>query len=378
MTYLEVDVVVIGAGVAGLMLTKKLADLGISLALIERNEKSAMGPSTKNEGWLHRGTYHANSIKDRQMAIQVSRRCIYGYEQVVRYAPEAVEDINIPSFAVLKNEELYDDVISRWKEADVSFVEMNKNSVEHILPEINAENVSSIFRVKDLGINTRILYSKLLTHSEKLGVHTFNNAFVDFTNFPRHQIAFSNNDTKIEIAPKLYIHTTGYGIKDLFQSQFQMDLPLRFWKSHLIVTPKLSKQSVFFLDAREAAMMNHGRVSIVGLNEDAFMCESPDFDAIEEKIQNILQAVSRLFKITRPFDFLPVACIKADLASDSRFARSLNINIFEPIDGHICALPGKMTETPYLTDILTKLVYEKLSDQRIAQRPMDDWDYVRF
>ena len=166
MTYLEVDVVVIGAGVAGLMLTKKLADLGISLALIERNEKSAMGPSTKNEGWLHRGTYHANSIKDRQMAIQVSRRCIYGYEQVVRYAPEAVEDINIPSFAVLKNEELYDDVISRWKEADVSFVEMNKNSVEHILPEINAENVSSIFRVKDLGINTRILYSKLLTHSE--------------------------------------------------------------------------------------------------------------------------------------------------------------------------------------------------------------------
>lgn len=74
---ISVDVAIVGAGVAGLMLTKKLSDLGFKVALIEKSSCVADGPSTRNEGWLHRGTYHAASIQDRSSAVQVARRCIY-------------------------------------------------------------------------------------------------------------------------------------------------------------------------------------------------------------------------------------------------------------------------------------------------------------
>jgi L-2-hydroxyglutarate oxidase LhgO len=70
------------------MLAKKLGYLGFSIVLVEQEEQFAGGASTRNEGWLHRGTYHANSIKDKNTAIQVARRCIYGYEQISKYAPE--------------------------------------------------------------------------------------------------------------------------------------------------------------------------------------------------------------------------------------------------------------------------------------------------
>ena len=52
-------------------------------------------------------------------------------------------------------------------------------------------------------------------------------------------------------------------------------------------------------------------------------------------------------------------------------ARSLNIAISEPIPGHIVVLPGKMTEAPYLTDILTSYIHSKLDNTKIALRPCD-------
>jgi L-2-hydroxyglutarate oxidase LhgO len=62
MTIRKFDVVVVGAGAAGLMTAQKLSQLGMSVALIEQKPTVASGPSTRNEGWLHRGTYHAASI----------------------------------------------------------------------------------------------------------------------------------------------------------------------------------------------------------------------------------------------------------------------------------------------------------------------------
>src|SRR5689334_3121047 len=97
------EVVVVGAGVAGLMLFKKLATLGVSTLLVEKLPLAANGPSTRNEGWLHRGTYHATSIRDRGQAIQVAQRCIYGFEQIRAYAPECLEETTTSSIAVLRD-----------------------------------------------------------------------------------------------------------------------------------------------------------------------------------------------------------------------------------------------------------------------------------
>jgi len=47
---IQTSVTIIGAGVTGLMLAKKLSALGIDVILIETGDKLANGASTRNEG----------------------------------------------------------------------------------------------------------------------------------------------------------------------------------------------------------------------------------------------------------------------------------------------------------------------------------------
>lgn len=47
---IRTEIAVIGGGAAGLMTTKKLAELGYDVALIEKASTFASGPSTRNEG----------------------------------------------------------------------------------------------------------------------------------------------------------------------------------------------------------------------------------------------------------------------------------------------------------------------------------------
>ncbi len=363
------DVTVVGAGVAGLMLTKKLSELGLSTALVEKQSKLAGGPSTRNEGWLHRGTYHATSIKDRSNAIQVARRCIYGHEQIKKFAPEAVEDVDLPSFALVRNLDKVNEVVSRWDEANVLYKSVLLKHLSNLEPNVRTEEVAEAFQVNDVGINTRLLYRKLLTSSEKAGARIFAGTDLVFRSPEEAEMKRDGETQPFE--SKLFVYTAGYGVKQLLESSFNISVPLRYWKSHLMVVPRLTRSSIFYLDPREAAMMNHGEYSIVGLNEDAFVCDNPDYECLEQGIKNIHEAMRRLFYNFDKSRNMPVACIKTDLAEKSAAARSLNISVSEPLPNHICVLPGKMTESPYVTDFVTRMVYEKINDDLIALRPMD-------
>ena len=152
------DVLLVGGGIAGLMAAHKLSDLGLRVSLIEKQQTLASGPSTRNEGWLHRGTYHASSIRNRAAAIQVARRCIYGHEQLQRFAPEAVEDASIPSLALMRDEASIPEAISRWNEANVHYRAISHAEAKKIVPEASFESASGIFQVADASLNTRILY----------------------------------------------------------------------------------------------------------------------------------------------------------------------------------------------------------------------------
>ena len=53
-------------------------------------------------------------------------------------------------------------------------------------------------------------------------------------------------------------------------------------------------------------------------------------------------------------------------------SRSVDVEVFEPEDSnYIFALPGKMTESPYVADAITKLVFHRNSDSLISLRPSD-------
>ncbi len=365
----QFDVTVVGAGIAGLMLTKKLSELGLKVALVEKEAQMAGGPSTKNEGWLHRGTYHATSISDKDTAIQVARRCIYGHEQIRGYAPEAIEDIDLASYALVKDPERTMEVISRWDEAGVRYTRVPLKELARLESNVRTGEFADVFQVYDLGINTRLLYRKLLAASMRAGIEIFLNAEVVFNSL--EEALIEREGEKIPITSRLFVYTAGYGVRDILRSNFGILVPLRYWKSHLTVFPRLTRSSVFCLDPHEAGMMNHGDYSIVGLNEDAMVHESPDFEILEEGKEKVYAAASRLFHNLDGARSLTVACIKTDLADKPAAVRSLGVSVTEPLRGHFVVLPGKMTETPYITDVVAKMVYDRIDDEMIAQRPMD-------
>ncbi len=101
-----------------------------------------------------------------------------------------------------------------------------------------------------VGINTRLLYRKLLTASEKSGAQIFPGTTLAFHN-PEEAELVHNGETQ-PIESKLFVYTSGYGVRQLFESNFNISVPLRYWKSHLMVVPRLTKSSVFYLDLHEA------------------------------------------------------------------------------------------------------------------------------
>ncbi|MDB4978611.1 MAG: hypothetical protein JWM56_797, partial [Candidatus Peribacteria bacterium] len=134
------DISVIGGGVAGLYLSMKLADLGYKTNLIEQEQTFASGPSTKNEGWLHKGTIHSTCIAEEDVALQVAKRCIYGHEEIKRFVPEALEDIDVPSICLLNK---FDNKLAkdRWGKGGIFNREISLMELKRKVPNINLVNV---------------------------------------------------------------------------------------------------------------------------------------------------------------------------------------------------------------------------------------------
>lgn len=365
------DVVLIGGGVTGLMAAQKLSDLGMSVAVVEKQQVLASGPSTRNEGWLHRGTYHAASIKDRSSAVQVARRCIYGHEQFKRFAPEAIEGSDVRPFALVRNGSSVDEVLSRWEEADVQYRPVSHAQAKSVLPDTRLDDAAAIFEVADVSINTRLLYRKLFSLAQKAGCKFYLGNEVERFN-GAEAILRDHAGKPTVIEARKFIYSTGTGAKTLFHGIHQIDLPIRYWKSHLVVTQRLAGPGIFYLDPHEAAMMHHGDVSIVGFNEDALLCAEPSYDVLPDRALNLRNGIQRLFPAWDG-DGMDIACVKVDFVADVRAARSLNIAISEPIPGHILVLPGKMTEAPFLTDALASYLHNHLDNPSIALRPCDEF-----
>lgn len=363
------DVAVIGGGVTGLMASSKLSSLGMRVILVEREAVLAGGPSTRNEGWLHRGTYHANSVRDRTMAIQVAKRCIYGHEQIRSIAPESVEDIGSRTFAMVRDAEHIPEVVERWTAAGVRFQDSSLNSVRELFPKANISHVAGVYEVADVSIDTTILYRKLLTESLRNNVELHLKATIDHIDGMRASIV-TVDGKHLHIEADVFVYAAGFGARTIFAKHFRVELEIRYWKSHLVILPRLGQAGLFYLEPHEAAIMHHGERSIVGLNEDAMLSAEPNYSVSPDIAGKLHRALDRLVPGWSSSGYEDIACTKSDLAPQGS-VRSLNIAICEPVPGHFCILPGKMTEAPFLTDKLVQILHVRLQNQSIAKRPCD-------
>ena len=77
----ECDVIVIGAGVIGLAVARKLQLEGREVILLERNDAFGMETSSRNSEVIHAGIYYpAGSLK--------ALHCVQGKEMLYAYAKE--------------------------------------------------------------------------------------------------------------------------------------------------------------------------------------------------------------------------------------------------------------------------------------------------
>lgn len=367
----NVNVAVIGAGIMGLLLTRKLAAMGYTVTMIEKNVELAKSPSTRNEGWLHRGTYHSYGIENETQAIEVAQSCIYGYEQIKKNYPECMEEPFTNSVALIKSKENAEYATERWRKSGVAFTQLCEREVSKQLHDVNVPNGASCFNVMETAINTRILLH--LLHQE---IEMNKNAKI----YTGCKCIHFINDTKCildlgeemkEVNADIFIYTAGYGVKDIFSKEFAMELPLRVFKSHLLITKRMSKNNVFYIEPDNVTAMHHGNITIVGSTKENLCTTQSDYDNDEVRAGRLIENTKMLFR-KKLDDFSVYACHKVDWYSGEEF-QSLNPVIKEPMTNHIIALPGKMTEAPYVCDTLLRTVFERLGNCRVAKRPCDTY-----
>jgi glycine/D-amino acid oxidase-like deaminating enzyme len=362
------DLVVNGGGTLGLWLVVKALHAGLSVCLIERGLRLAGGPSTRNEGWGHNGTYHSAAILDAQRAYQVAKQTRDGFRQIVTFAPEAIEADANRSFAVLKEPEA-EATLRRWSDLRIPHRRVKRSEFDRLEPNIRLDrDVVGVYDVDDRSINTRIVYAKLAHCALQSGATLFLGS--EIKTATEHEAGLDTPDGPMEAHAQLFVHTCGYGVRELFQEHLQTGsdrLPVGFVVSHLVDLPRACHHNVFYVAAGNGGVMQHGKWSIFGLNADGNVVDRPTEAPIPERADELQKALCGMFREVRLADAQIRACTKvfctdgAELVADhisKRYimAPQLGIAYGEPFQNHIWALPGKMTESPYMADRLMELV----------------------
>lgn len=370
MNYKKYDVVIVGAGIMGLFLAKKLLTIGLSVIILEKGSELANGPSAKNEGILHRGTYHSYAIDDVGESIEVARKCIYGYDQILAQYPEVFEEFFLETIAIIKDKKNYLKAIDRWDKAGVLYKNITYERAKKILPEVKISEEFLYFKIKEKAINTRLLLHTILKQIESFdnikilrGVHQIK--FID-----KFKISATYGDGVENINFDYIVYSSGKGTKKIFKEEFNIELPIRVFKALLLVTKRLSKNNIYFLDEREVSIFQHGDKSIIGQTKYNKQCLHEEDYEIDDDLKHSL-----INKVKEYFDFddknAMIFCShKVDYGGENDF-HSLDSKLNEPFNNHFIAMPGKMTEVPWLADYIMREIFKRKNDSIISERPCD-------
>lgn len=367
----QADAVVFGAGVMGMLVAKKLTDLGQRVVLVEKSPTLAKGASTKNHGWLHRGTAHAISIKDKNEARAVVSKLIYGYEYLKSYAWECVEDPFEPFFTITQDEQLADRAAKIWDELDVLYEEVPRQRLLDADPAISKKVQLHAFQTKDLRINSRILYQKLLTDIQSRGGIVMYDTSYAYAN--EETVEIQSREERMAVSANVFIYSPGVQIQEAFEKLTNQHLTITLWKSHLLLVPRVSKFSMVSLDRNQPIIINHGEVSVVNRAYDEYQSNSLDQTVDPEEVDRTFESLCNLYPQVRTVGgkLKSISCSKPALNGIEGQRYSVDSQIFEPIPHHYFVLPGKMTEAPYVADELLHHIYPTLDFSAVTQRPID-------
>ena len=365
-----VDVVIIGAGIAGLWLARNLSHLGLSVLLLDRDNEVGSGSTTRNEGWLHRGTYFAASIADTPMAMRVAEQVAYGYHAIWSLYPDVLDQLP-RSYAFTRSAEVARRATARWSDAGVPFEEVPRPILVDLEPRLTPPSDAVVFRVDDASIDTSRLCERLLQDALSRGLRL--EPGVQIERLEECSVVFHSAAGRCRVEANWVVHATGYGMRDLLERVAGAELPIRFWKSHLLDFPRLLTRNVFSIDPRGINVFHHDKWSIVGLNTETGRCplQCPDFQTDAAVVDEILDAVNRLVRDVELSTYQSRACVKVDRLRDQRLPQ-LDADWGFIGANQIWVLPGKLTAAPYVAREISNAIYHGGAARTlVAQRPID-------
>ena len=371
------DAVIIGGGVTAHFIARRLLKRGFSGAVVERNDEMANAPSTRNEGWLHCGSYHAWAIDDRQTAVNVARRCIYGHEQIIRDYPDAVvEEFLTPSLAVLNDQSKQGELEERWSAAGVAYRPLSILVAKQLAPQFAFPSNAVAFEVRERAMNTRVLLDAILTEcaAHEAVVPNYFELLLGTTPIRFEDdntlLVQDNRNGKRRLTAKVFIYCAGAGMADLMRRLHQVELPLRRFKTPLMTTRRLPGANIVCLLEREVTLMNHGGFSTIGLTRDNVLEGTDDEQKLFRQRKHLLQTTARKFFGSDVPELQTYCCTKVDFGSTTAFP-DLEAQWREPIRNRFCVIPGKMTEAPFIADKLEVVIWQRLNNSPVAMRPGD-------
>jgi hypothetical protein len=141
-----------------------------------------------------------------------------------------------------------------------------------------------------------------------------------------------------------------------------------------LLLPRITNASTISLDPGTPIVINHGGISIVNRSYDEIPLTDRDTGVDNDEVERALDVLCQYYP--RAIDcrdlVRPIACLKPHINhDDSTIRHSVSEVVYEPRPGHIFALPGKMTEAPYVAATIVRGAADKLNLNSVTMRPLD-------
>lgn len=366
---MKVDAVVVGMGILGLLLAKRLLDLGQTVVVIEKSPTIAHGASIKNHGWLHQGTSHTLSAKDLVQGNDMARQLQYGHAFFKDYAPECFDNPFKPTYAITRDTGRAMMAREIWSQCGVPYTEIPVEDFLHAEPSFNPTQVVAAFRIADSQVNNRMLFMKLYTEIKRKGAAILTGASYEYEKSDTIRVISMYGELLVKSS--LFFYATGANLNNSYQKLTGQTLDMHHYKSHLLYMPRITEHSIIGLDDDSPIVVNHDDVSVVNRPHDQVLSMNGDYRVDEAEVSRTLALTVRSYsnaaKLSRD-DIKAAACLKPAVSSGDF---NVNASIHQPMPGHIFALPGKMTAAPYVADMIVRSVSSKLNLDPITPRPFD-------
>ena len=405
---MKFDVIVAGAGIAGISAAEILARNGLKVLIFDAEKKFCSKTSSQQHGWYHLGSLYSifsenhylksmlvsleNLIKNYQcfdgMNIQIKKNGELNFKKKkngwinnerIKYIVASRNDKDFKNkkfkniFKILNWEKQIKKFISRheryekhnWKNSKASEFIPNANFLDYRKKFIKKPNIEGLKLNNDTHFMmegydrtmksyniTNDLFSSFLKNKGKFKVET---KFIKSKKIQNNHEVYTNKGTFI---CKYFINATGYNLRKNNSNKFKVESvfsPIAVFyppltdKNFVRLSPKKDKTINHLLHTTE----NNKKYSVIGCGMDA---NKQNKKKVEKKLIDLCKSSFKNFKkinLVSVYSGLKTEYIK------NKNSRHYSYKIFEKEKNHFLIIPGKFSLCFSLASELMKIILDK-------------------